>query len=52
MHDYNKADLDDQTRGTLDFAVSLTRDPSANHKADIERLRSLDSVNSRYSQQY
>ena len=41
MHDYNKADLDDQTRGMLDFAVSLTKDPSANRKADIERLRSL-----------
>ena len=41
MHDYTKADLDDQTRGMLDFAVKLTVDPSANKKADIERLRSL-----------
>jgi len=41
MHDYTKADLDDQTRGILDFAVKLTVDPSANKKADIERLRSL-----------
>ena len=41
MHDYTKADLDDQTKGMLDFAVNLTRDPSANRKADIERLRNL-----------
>ncbi len=41
MHDYTKADLDDQTRGMLDFAVSLTKDPSAHRKADIERLRGL-----------
>ena len=41
IHDYTKADLDDQTRGMLDFAVSLTRDPSADRKADVERLRSL-----------
>ena len=41
MHDYTRADLDEQTRGMLDFAAKLTRDPSANKKADIERLRSL-----------
>ena len=41
MHDYTKADLDDQTRGMLDFAVNLTKNPSGNKKADVERLRSL-----------
>ena len=41
MHDYTQADLDDQTRGILDFAVKLTRDPSSNRKADIDRLRAL-----------
>ena len=41
MHDYTQADLDEQTRGMLDFAVKLTRDPSSNRKADIERLRGL-----------
>ena len=41
MHDYTQAGLDDQTRGMLDFAVKLTKDPSGNRKADIERLRSL-----------
>ena len=41
MHDYTKADLDDQTRGMLDFAVKLTKDPSGNKKADVEHLRSL-----------
>ena len=41
MHDYTKADLDEQTRGMLDFAVKLTKDPSGNRKADIERLRGL-----------
>ena len=41
MHDYTQADLDDQTRGMLDFAVKLTLDPSSNKKADVEKLRSL-----------
>ena len=41
MHDYTQAGLDQQTRGMLDFAVKLTKDPSGNKKADIERLRSL-----------
>ena len=41
MHDYTQAGLDEQTRGMLDFAVKLTKDPSGNRKADIERLRSL-----------
>ena len=41
MHDYTQANLDEQTRGMLDFAVKLTNDPAANKKADVERLRSL-----------
>ena len=41
MHDYTKADLDPQTRVMLDFAFKLTREPSSNKKADIEKLRSL-----------
>ena len=41
MHDYTQADLDEQTRGMLDFAVKLTKDPSGTKKADIKRLRSL-----------
>ena len=41
MHDYTKADLDDQTRGMLDFAVKLTKDPAKNTKADLQKLRDL-----------
>ena len=41
MHDYTKADLDPETRGMLDFAVKLTRDPSSMEKADVETLRGL-----------
>ena len=41
MLDYTQADLDEQTRGMLDFAVKLTKNPSGNRKADIERLRGL-----------
>ena len=41
MHDYTQAGLDEQTRGMLDFAVKLTKNPSGNRKADIERLRGL-----------
>ena len=41
MHDYTQADLDEQTRGMLDFAVKLTLHQSSNTKADIEHLRSL-----------
>ena len=41
MHDYTQADLDEQTRGMLDFAVNLTKHPSGSKKADVERLRSL-----------
>ena len=41
MHDYTQADLDEQTRGMLDFAVKLTKNPSGSKKADVERLRDL-----------
>ena len=41
MHDYTQADLDDQTRGMLDFAVKLTKDPAKNTKADLQKLRDL-----------
>ena len=27
MHDFTKAELDSQTRGMLDYAVKLTREP-------------------------
>ena len=40
-HDYTQADLDDQTRGMLDFAVKLTKDPAKNTKADLQKLRDL-----------
>ncbi|MCY4624239.1 MAG: hypothetical protein OXC99_04445 [Chloroflexi bacterium] len=41
MHDYRQADLDAQTRGMLDFAVKLTREPWAMKKADVNALRAL-----------
>ena len=41
MHDYTKADLDPQTRGMLDFAVKLTREPASVHQADVQKLRGL-----------
>ncbi len=41
MHDYTKADLDAQTKGMLDYAVKLTRDPASMNKGDVDGLRSL-----------
>ena len=41
MHDYTKADLDPQTRGMLDYATKLTRDPTSMQKSDVEALRAL-----------
>mgnify|MGYP000220174512 CR=1 FL=1 len=41
MDDYTNADFAAHTSRTKHFAVSLSKDPSANRKADIERLRSL-----------
>ena len=41
MHDYTRAELDPETRGILDFAVKLTRDPGAMERSDVEALRGL-----------
>lgn len=41
MHDYTQANLDAQTRGMLDFAVKLTREPWAMKKADVNALRDV-----------
>ena len=41
MHDYTKADLDPQTRGMLDYAAKLTRDPTSMNRSDVEALRGI-----------
>ena len=41
LHDYTKADLDPQTRGMLDYAAKLTRDPGAMRETDAQKLRDL-----------
>ena len=41
MHDHRQADLDPQTRGILDFAVKLTRDPSSIEESDVQALRGV-----------
>ena len=41
MHDYRNADLDPETRGMLDFAAKLTRDPSSMEESDVLGLRSF-----------
>ena len=41
MHDYTQADLDPQTRGMLDFAARLTREPWSMKKEHVEGLRAL-----------
>ena len=41
MHDYTRADLDPQTRGMLDFAAKLTREPSSMKESDVQSLRGL-----------
>ena len=41
MHDYSAADLDPQTRGILDFAVKLTREPAKMKESDVQGLRGL-----------
>ncbi len=41
MHDYTMAQLDPQTRGILDYAIKLTRDPSAMRESHVEDLRIL-----------
>jgi uncharacterized peroxidase-related enzyme len=39
MHDYRRAGLDARTRALCDFAVLLTRDPSATSAEHVEALR-------------
>ncbi len=41
MHDYTRADLDEQTRAILDFAVKLTREPHLMRETDVQRLREV-----------
>ena len=41
MHDFSQAGLDPVTRGMLDFASKLTRDPTSMQKTDVEGLRGL-----------
>ena len=42
MHDYRNADLDPQTRGMLDYAAKLTRDPTSMQESDVDALRDMD----------
>ena len=39
--DYRTAGLDEKTRRLMDFAVTLTRDPTATGAAEVEELRAL-----------
>ncbi|MDX1578036.1 MAG: hypothetical protein R3266_06110, partial [Gemmatimonadota bacterium] len=39
MRDYRTADLDAKTRALMDFAVRLTRRPSAMAEEDVDALR-------------
>ena len=41
MHDYTKAELDEETRGMLHFATKLTREPTNMSEADVNGLRAL-----------
>lgn len=41
MHDYTQADLDPQTRGMVDFAIKLTREPASMEETDVHTLRRL-----------
>ena len=41
MHDYRNADLDPETRGILDFASQLTRDPTSMEESNVQGLRGL-----------
>ena len=41
MHDYTRANLDPQTRGMLDYAVKLTREPASMQESDVKTLRDL-----------
>ncbi|MCH2519670.1 MAG: hypothetical protein MK210_15965, partial [Dehalococcoidia bacterium] len=39
MHDFTKADLDPETRGMMDFAMKLSREPANMSEADVKVLR-------------
>ena len=41
MHDYTQANLDPQTRGMLDFAARLTKEPWSMKKEHVDGLRAL-----------
>ena len=41
MHDYRNADIDAETRGMLDFATQLTRDPTSMEESNVQGLREL-----------
>jgi uncharacterized peroxidase-related enzyme len=41
MHDYTNANLDEQTRGILDFVKKLTLEPGEMQEADVIGLRAL-----------
>ena len=41
MDDYRLAELDARTRGLMDYAVRLTRDPRGQSEEDVRALREL-----------
>ncbi len=41
MYDYTQADLDPQTRGMLDFAVRLTKEPWSMKREHVKGLKGL-----------
>ena len=41
LNDHTQANVDQPTRGMLEFAAKLTVDPSSVQQADIQRLRDL-----------
>ena len=41
MHDFSQADLDPQTKGMLEYAAKLTKNPTSMQKSDVEVLRNL-----------
>jgi uncharacterized peroxidase-related enzyme len=41
MHDFSQAELDPQTKGMLEYAAKLTKNPTSMDKSDVEHLRQL-----------
>ena len=41
MHDFSQADLDPQTKGMLEYAAKLTKNPASMQRSDVEGLRKL-----------